>query len=127
MIDGFYINDDLEIEAFKEKGNTLYTENGNELNAAVARGKNAVFDRLIDAQERVSVIKSLLKRPWPPDRDDMDGFFNEYDGLCREYKLTLGHEDTNGAFVLCPLNENNIGWALNAPMWDPRDPYRGSR
>lgn len=44
------------------------------------------------------------------DDKSIDEFLDELEELYRKYGLSLGHEDTHGAFIIELLSEDNIRW-----------------
>jgi hypothetical protein len=85
------------------------------------------FSCLEDAEAFVDKIKSFgMDTGWPMPLCDVESFLSEYYALCRKHGMSFGHEDTNGAFYLCPYGDGNIRWAMSARLWDRRDPFRGN-
>ena len=48
-------------------------------------------------------------------------FLAAYAELCERHKLTLGHEDGHGAFIVEPYTPLNVSWVFNAHL-DPNLP-----
>lgn len=43
-----------------------------------------------------------------------DQFIEAYINLCRHHGLIFGHEDTQGAFIVQPYDDDTEKWARNA-------------
>lgn len=39
----------------------------------------------------------------------MDEFLKEIQGLCEQYRYSIGHEDGHGAFIIYPIEEDPDG------------------
>jgi len=125
MIDGFYINKDIKIEAFHRNGDVLVMESGMEIDSKKAERFNLVFDTLVGAKGRVNDIISNLEQTWPPKRKDMELFIREYKELCNNHMITIGKRYGNGPFFICPFIESNIESVKASEIWDPRMPNIG--
>lgn len=44
----------------------------------------------------------------------VDAFLREIVDVCKRHKMSLAHEDTQGAFIIHGLRELNLEWLLNA-------------
>lgn len=44
----------------------------------------------------------------------VEAFKNAVCALCREYGFSIGHEDSQGGFLIVPYSEENIQWFLDA-------------
>ena len=47
---------------------------------------------------------------------NVSDFLTEYKALCQKYNLSLGHEDTHGAFIIDVYNEYDIDWVRQASL-----------
>ena len=45
-------------------------------------------------------------------------FLSELVAVCRRHGLSLGHEDSQGAFVIHEYSDDNIDWLLDALIGD---------
>lgn len=43
-------------------------------------------------------------------------FLNEIEKICKEYNLSLSHEDTHGAFIIEKYDEYNIKWLKDSML-----------
>ena len=44
----------------------------------------------------------------------VDAFLCEIVDVCKRFKMSIAHEDTQGAFLIHGLRENNLEWLLGA-------------
>ncbi len=44
----------------------------------------------------------------------VEKFLDDIDFVCREYGLTISHEDTHGLFIVEDYSEHNIDWLKSA-------------
>ena len=52
--------------------------------------------------------KKLRKRVEMP--GEMKEFFDKLEELCRNYNVSISHEDVEGGFIIEKYNEENIKW-----------------
>ncbi len=132
MIDGFYVDEYLEIHAFQnqidEKYNTklIVLENKKRFNKNVEEKIGSLFNSLNAAKTYVKKLRELTDKKWPIDFD-IKTFLNEYESLCKKFNLTLAHEDSHGNFILHPFNKDNIKWVRDAYILDLRILYYKKR
>jgi sugar phosphate isomerase/epimerase len=50
----------------------------------------------------------------PVENDQVAAFLAEIVALCKRYGFSLGHEDTQGAFIVERYDEDNIQWLMDA-------------
>jgi chitinase len=48
------------------------------------------------------------------ENDQVAAFLAEIVALCKRYGFSLGHEDTQGAFIVERYDEDNIQWLMDA-------------
>jgi hypothetical protein len=46
----------------------------------------------------------------------VDAFLMEVIEVCKKYGMSISHEDSQGAFVIEPLNQENIRWLFAAGL-----------
>lgn len=46
--------------------------------------------------------------------EDIDAFLNELESLYYKHGLSLGHEDSHGAFIINLLRQEDINWVREA-------------
>lgn len=66
---------------------------------------------------------AVLKNVWDRKKQDFvemppraKAFFAAYEALCEKHGLCLSHEDSQGSFILNPINDDDIGWVAAAAM-----------
>ncbi len=130
MNKGFFVDEELEIHSFKTVADNTHKSygiivlddvEGFDKHRSKQANKNSIFNTLTEAKSYVEELKQKAGRGWPPLSKDVKNFFNEYEQLCKKYNLSLGHEDTQGAFILHPFKKDNISWAKHAGVLDLTD------
>jgi hypothetical protein len=64
----------------------------------------------------------------PVNPEALRRFLDAYEELCRAHHLCLGHEDTNGGFLVVPNGEGMMEWTRGTAeslLWDPERPHYG--
>ncbi len=41
---------------------------------------------------------------------EVDSFLDEIESVCRKHKMSIGHEDSQGAFIVFPFSVPYIKW-----------------
>lgn len=49
---------------------------------------------------------------------DVDAFLDEIKAVCEKHGLCIAHEDSGGAFIIMPYNEQMAGWIEVAQVTD---------
>lgn len=49
-------------------------------------------------------------------------FLDAYEALCRQHGLCLAHEDGEGAFIVCPVDDDCIEWVCAAHLEGVEEP-----
>ena len=131
MDKGFFVDEKLEIHSFTTAIDNTYSvplefiilddvEGFGKQRSKLAN-KDSIFNTLTEAKSYIKELKEKAGRDWPPSDKEVENFFNEYEQLCKKYNLSLGHEDTQGSFILHPFKKDNIDWVNYASILDLTD------
>lgn len=52
------------------------------------------------------------------DNKNVEKFLLEIDKVCKKHKMSISHEDLQGAFIIMPYHKENIKWLMNASVED---------
>ena len=66
-------------------------------------------------------MKIITKTNWDTGQEEpipynVNCFLNEYEELCKQWGLSLSHEDGHGAFIVEEFSESNIQWVQYATI-----------